>query len=36
MRVFRFISWIPAATWMGMQAYVGQYDGWGCRWIEQG
>ncbi len=30
MRVFRFISWIPAATWMGMQAYVGQYDGWGA------
>jgi len=30
MRAFRLLSWIPAATWIGMRAYVGQYDGWGA------
>jgi hypothetical protein len=30
MRVFWLLSWIPAATWVGMRAYVGQYDGWGA------
>ncbi len=30
MRAFWLLSWIPAATWVGMQAYVGQYDGWGA------
>ena len=30
MRAFWLLSWIPAATWVGMRAYVGQYDGWGA------
>ncbi len=30
MRAFWLLSWIPAATWMGMRAYLERYDGWGA------
>ena len=31
MKRFWWVSWIPAAAWLGMRQYVEQYDGWG-RW----
>ena len=28
---FRWLSWIPAAAWLGLRQVVGGYEGWG-RW----
>jgi hypothetical protein len=30
MRYFRFLCWIPAATWLCARAAVERYDGWGA------
>lgn len=30
MKYFRFLCWVPAATWIGARVEVDQYDGWGA------
>ena len=30
MRIFRFICWVPAATWVWARIVVDGYDGWGA------
>jgi hypothetical protein len=30
MRYFKFLCWIPAATWLYARAVVERYDGWGA------
>ena len=30
MKYFRFLCWVPVATWVWARVEVGRYDGWGA------